>query len=70
MAKVIVGIHGLANKPAPDVLKDWWETAIREGLVKNCDVGSASVSFHMGYWAGLLYSFSQPRDESGGVGEL
>ena len=62
MAKVIVGIHGLANKPAPDVLKDWWDKAIREGLVKNWDVGSAPFTFHMVYWANLLYSAHQHHD--------
>ncbi len=63
MAKVIVGIHGLANKPASDVLADWWEKAIREGLVKNCDVGNAPFSFHMVYWADLLYSCPKHHDK-------
>ena len=36
MPKIIVGIHGLANKPEKDVLAEWWVKSIREGLAKNC----------------------------------
>lgn len=64
MAKVIVGIHGLSNKPPKSDLADWWEKAIREGLVKNCGVGSAPFSFHMVYWADLLYSCPQHHDKA------
>ncbi len=35
MTKVIIGIHGLANKPMRETLADWWEKAIREGLEVN-----------------------------------
>ncbi len=34
MPKVIVGIHGLANKPKKDILTDWWEKSIKERLNK------------------------------------
>jgi len=36
MAKVIIGIHGLANKPEKEALKQWWHDAIVEGGQKNC----------------------------------
>ena len=32
MRKVIIGIHGLGNKPPKALLKIWWKKAIREGL--------------------------------------
>ena len=32
MAKVIIGIHGLANKPTEKLLKDWWKSSIKEGF--------------------------------------
>lgn len=32
---VIVGIHGLANKPPVDEKTRWWKAAIAEGLARN-----------------------------------
>lgn len=55
MAKVIVGIHGLANKPEKRVLESWWDASIREGLKRNSDIDSANYEFHMVHWADLLY---------------
>ena len=57
MTSVIVGIHGLANKPERQVLADWWERSIREGLAKNSGVRGADFEFHMVYWADLLYKY-------------
>jgi len=59
---VIVGIHGLANKPAKDILADWWEKSIREGLAKNCGLRDADLEFQMVYWADLLYKYPQHQD--------
>jgi len=53
--KIIIGIHGIGNKPAMRLLRIWWKKAISEGLerlghpVKNFD-------FEMVYWANFLYS--------------
>ncbi|MEW8036547.1 MAG: hypothetical protein AB2817_10785 [Candidatus Thiodiazotropha sp.] len=55
MAKVIVGIHGLANKPEPEKLKGWWEASIREGLKVNEKIASADFEFQMVHWADFLY---------------
>ena len=55
MSKVIVGIHGLANKPEKEVLEDWWRKALDEGLEKNCGVVGAQYDYVMVYWADLLY---------------
>ena len=63
MSKVIVGIHGLANKPEEDVLTDWWERSIREGLNKNCQIAEAEFQFEMVYWADLLHKNPQHSDK-------
>ena len=55
MTLTIVGIHGLANKPAPDTLKDYWEKSIREGLKVNKSISNPDIDFKMVYWADLLY---------------
>ena len=34
---VIIGIHGLGNKPSPPLLAKWWKEAIREGLSRRLD---------------------------------
>ena len=41
MTDIIIGIHGLANKPDKTTLSDWWEKSIREGLNKNVGVDDA-----------------------------
>ena len=64
MANVIVGIHGLANKPERDVLEDWWKKSIREGLAKNCGKQNAQFDFKMVYWADLLHSCTQHQDSA------
>ncbi|MBI9073741.1 MAG: hypothetical protein JEY94_19250 [Melioribacteraceae bacterium] len=54
MAKVIIGIHGLANKPPKHLLQKWWKKAIVEGLT---DRGNPRYRFKfvMVYWADLIY---------------
>ena len=64
MSKVIVGIHGLANKPEKDELAKWWEWSIREGLNKNCQNAEAEFRFEIVYWADLLYKNQQHDDNS------
>ena len=63
MSKIIVGIHGLANKPEKEILADWWQRSIEEGLAKNCDLNDANLAFEMVYWADLLHRSPQHRDE-------
>lgn len=62
MANVIVGIHGLSNKPDETTLADWWERSIREGLQKNLGIANADFQFKMVYWASLVYSRPQHTD--------
>lgn len=54
MANVIIGIHGLGNKPPESVLKRWWKRSMNEGLMTH---GHKSIisSFEMVYWADILY---------------
>jgi len=53
MKKVIIGIHGLKNKPDPETLKKWWKASIYEGLGKHGY--SDDFKFEMAYWADLDY---------------
>ena len=53
MNKIIIGIHGLANKPERIVLFDYWHEALQEGLANVDYVGA--VPFDLVYWADLLY---------------
>jgi hypothetical protein len=55
MEKVILGIHGLANKPDKATLAGWWRKAILEGLLKNLQNPPTAFQFEMVYWADLLY---------------
>lgn len=52
---VIVGIHGLANKPPVDEKTRWWRAAISEGLARNEGLTNAHFEFDFVYWADLRY---------------
>jgi hypothetical protein len=51
---VIIGIHGLANKPPVDEKTRWWRDAIAEGLSRNAGL-DAAFRFAFVYWADLRY---------------
>ena len=55
LSKVIVGIHGLANKPPKAKLAEWWRKSLDEGLEKNCGIVGAQYDYVMVHWADLLY---------------
>lgn len=61
MSKVIIGIHGLGNKPPKELLQDWWKLAILEGLSKIVPKVELP-DFEMVYWADILYN--KPLDYS------
>jgi hypothetical protein len=61
MAKVIIGIHGLSNKPAKNVLENWWTLSMKEGL-KAIGKQQDIPKFEMAYWADLFYK--NPLDEN------
>jgi hypothetical protein len=54
MANVIIGIHGLGNKPPEAVLKRWWMLAMNEGLRINHH-NNIVPPFELVFWADILY---------------
>ena len=54
MSKVIIGIHGLGNKPPKPLLKKWWKASIDEGLQK-AGKTDLKYQFEMVYWADILH---------------
>jgi hypothetical protein len=62
MSYVIVGIHGLANKPPAKELEKWWRQAILEGLARNCGNTEQMVEFTIVYWANQFHDpLQDPR---------
>ena len=59
MKKIIIGIHGLGNKPPEDLLERWWKQAIFDGL-NDCNLQVQDFDFDLVYWADVLHS--QPLD--------
>ncbi|MBU1095185.1 MAG: lipase family protein [Bacteroidetes bacterium] len=53
MSKILIGIHGLGNKPSKRILRRWWYKAIREGLL---GIGKVLPfpKFEIIYWADVL----------------
>jgi hypothetical protein len=54
MSKIIIGIHGLGNKPPKKLLKKWWKKSIREGL-KAIGRPRLFFGFELVYWADFLH---------------
>ncbi|MEM9542792.1 MAG: hypothetical protein AAGA60_25280 [Cyanobacteria bacterium P01_E01_bin.42] len=63
MTPLILGVHGLANKPPKETVSAWWKMSIIEGLVKNCKLSAPSFDFQMVFWADLLYKNRLHNDE-------
>jgi hypothetical protein len=53
MSKIIIGIHGLGNKPEEKQLQEWWKAAIREGLEGRGRFWF--LRFKLVYWASVLH---------------
>ena len=54
MSKIIIGIHGLGNKPPEETLNTWWEESICEGL-EGIGKLRRSLNFQLVYWTHYLY---------------
>ena len=54
MANVIIGIHGLGNKPTKKLLEHWWKLAMIEGLRAN-NYKTTLPKFELVYWADILH---------------
>ncbi|WP_151194220.1 lipase/acyltransferase domain-containing protein [Cysteiniphilum sp. JM-1] len=63
MDKIILGVHGLLNKNAKEVIQTWWKSAIEEGLEKTCGYDEG-INFQMVYWADLLHKYPLHNDEA------
>jgi hypothetical protein len=75
--KLIIGIHGLNNKPEPDTLRNWWVGAITEGISRNRDGQKVDVDLELAYWADVMYAAplapteeAEPYVAAGGSGPL
>ena len=54
MSEIIIGIHGMGNKPPPKTLKRWWQASIREGL-QRIQKADLAFDFELVYWAHYLH---------------
>ncbi|MBK8944609.1 MAG: hypothetical protein IPM32_04975 [Ignavibacteriae bacterium] len=61
MSKIIIGIHGLGNKPKKEILIKWWKESIDEGL-QNIGKQNLDYEFDIIYWADILHE--KPLDEN------
>jgi glycerol-3-phosphate dehydrogenase len=54
MKRVVIGIHGLGNKPSAPILETWWKQSLLEGV--NRDGSSLTdIEFKLIYWADILH---------------
>ena len=53
-SKIIIGIHGLGNKPPKPALEKWWIQAITDGLKFN-KYPETKFDFELVYWADILH---------------
>jgi len=54
MSKIILGIHGLGNKPPKKTLARWWKDSMREGL-KAIGHPRRFFPFKLVYWTNFFY---------------
>jgi hypothetical protein len=55
LSKIIIGIHGLGNKPPNKLLEKWWKRSIREGL-SAYGYKNYFFKFKLVYWADILHA--------------
>lgn len=63
MSKIIIGIHGLSNKPEKADLEDWWLRAINDGLKREGGQPIGATAFDLAYWADLCYARPDPNPQ-------
>ena len=61
MSKVVIGIHGLGNKPPKRTLEEWWLKSMLEGL-ERINKNLLTFNFELIYWADILNE--NPLDET------
>ena len=55
MSKIILGIHGLGNKPPMELLEKWWKQSICEGL-NAIDKPRFFLPFKIIYWSNFIHT--------------
>jgi hypothetical protein len=62
MSYVIIGVHGLANKPPMNVHAQGWIAAMKEGLARNCSLSLPTIDYTPVHWAHLRYEKPEEPD--------
>lgn len=60
MRNLVIGIHGLSNKPPKEALEHQWLAAMGDGLSKYSLKTDSAFEFRLAYWADLRYP--EPSD--------
>jgi len=55
MSYMMIGVHGLANKPPKELHTQDWIKAIKEGLERNFSFNPDNISLELAYWADVRY---------------
>lgn len=63
MANVIIGVHGLGNKPSRHLLEYWWKLSMEEGL-KSQDSKVPLSEFKLACWSDLIHDKPQDPGET------
>lgn len=58
MKTILIGIHGLRNKPPKYVLTEWWKKSITEGF-RVVNLPPPRFSLELAYWAQYMHTRSQ-----------
>lgn len=56
--KIIIGIHGIGNKPPKNLLKKWWIKSINDGM-KLSGFSARLPEFDIVYWSDVIYEMPQ-----------
>jgi Lecithin:cholesterol acyltransferase len=63
LSKIVIGIHGIGNKPPKELLAIWWKEALLEGLRKN-NHSVKDFNFELVYWADILHKTPLNQNET------
>ena len=62
MSKIIIGIHGLGNKPSFATLQRWWRQSIADGF-KSIGKSDHHPRFRLVYWADIIHPQPLQRED-------
>ena len=69
MPKIVIGIHGLGNKPPKEILEKWWKQAIADGLYHH-NYSGVKFEFELVYWADILHPLPLNINETDKANQL